>query len=139
MEFLTGRPLIFVTPAKFGGSVQVFSGGWPHGEGERLAFRGICGRDQAGMLDPAGHIGPRAELDEHHGHRSSAVGRLFRPGDDMRRRLLASFSQTYPRLVLDHFEQGSCLGCEFEVRFGNVTEILRAIEELVNGLMHSIC
>lgn len=54
--------------------------------------------------------------------------------DEVRRRLLAWFSERYPRLVLDHFEQGTCLGCEMEARFGSLNEVIRAIEELVKLL-----
>lgn len=55
--------------------------------------------------------------------------------EEVQRRLLAWFSQRYPRLMLDHFHEGSCLGCEMEARFGHLGEIARAIRELVNGPM----
>ncbi len=53
--------------------------------------------------------------------------------DDVRRRLLAWFSQHYPSLVVDHFHKGSCLGCEMEARFGQLSEVERALQDLVNG------
>lgn len=52
--------------------------------------------------------------------------------DDVRRRLLAWFSQRYPSLMLDHFRVGTCLGCEIEARFGDLSEIGLAIRDLVN-------
>ncbi len=52
----------------------------------------------------------------------------------VRRHLLAWFSQRYPRLVLDHFHDATCLGCEIEARFGHLREIGWAIRDLVNGM-----
>jgi len=50
--------------------------------------------------------------------------------------LLAWLSARYPRKVLDHFQEGTCLGCELEARFGDGSELdraIRAVEELVNA------
>lgn len=52
--------------------------------------------------------------------------------DDVTRRLLAWFSAHYPRLTFDHIRQGNCLGCEIEARFGSLSEVGRAIRELLN-------
>jgi hypothetical protein len=55
--------------------------------------------------------------------------------DDIRRRLLAWLSARYPRMVLEHFHEGTCLGCELEARFcdaGELDRLRRAIEELVS-------
>jgi len=60
--------------------------------------------------------------------------------DDIRRQLLAWLSARYPRLILDHFREGTCLGCELEARFGDAREITRAIEaiqELVKARLKS--
>lgn len=53
--------------------------------------------------------------------------------DEIRRLLLAWISARYPRIVLDHFEEGSCLGCEFEAHFGDTSELRGAIEALVKN------
>ncbi len=54
--------------------------------------------------------------------------------EQVQRQLLAWFSQRYPRLVLDHFHDATCLGCEIEARFGHLREIGWAIRDLVNGM-----
>jgi hypothetical protein len=56
--------------------------------------------------------------------------------DDIRRRLLAWLSARYPTMVLEHFEQATCLGCELETRFGasgEIDRVLAALEELVRA------
>ncbi len=52
--------------------------------------------------------------------------------EDVRRQMRAWFSRRYPRLMLDHFRLGSCLGCDTETLFGNLNEIAQAIRELVS-------
>ncbi len=52
--------------------------------------------------------------------------------EDVRRQMRAWFSRRYPRLTLDHFRLGSCLGCDTETLFGNLNEIEQAILELVS-------
>ncbi|HWG79255.1 MAG TPA: hypothetical protein VN681_05740 [Stellaceae bacterium] len=74
-------------------------------------------------------------------HRQMFIETVTRAGctdpaemDDLRRRLLAWLSARYPRMVLEHFEEATCLGCELEARFGDNGEIerlRRALEELV--------
>ncbi len=51
--------------------------------------------------------------------------------EEVRRRLQAWFSQHYPRLMLDHFSEGTCLGCEIE-RLGDIGRIDRAVRELAS-------
>ncbi len=55
--------------------------------------------------------------------------------DEVRRRVLAWFSRHYPSLVLDHFRDETCLGCEFEARFQNVREVLGAVKALTTELL----
>ncbi len=55
--------------------------------------------------------------------------------DEVRRRMLAWFSRHYPSLVLDHFRDQTCLGCEFEARFENVREALAAVKALTIELL----
>lgn len=84
--------------------------------GLMLAFRYTCQRHQQMFIDAVQRAG------------------CADPGamDDVRRRLLAWFSQRYPRLVLDHFHLETCLGCEVEARFGSLRDIGQAIEHIVN-------
>lgn len=88
-----------------------------------LTFRFTCRRHQQAFIETA-----------------QAAG-CFEPAqmDEARRRLLTWFSERYPRLVLDHFMHGTCLGCEMEARFGHADEVRRALGELVCGLMRAIC
>lgn len=81
-----------------------------------LQFRYTCGRHQQIFVDAVKRAG------------CSDPAKM----EGVRRRVLAWFSQRYPRMVLDHFHEGSCLGCEFEARYGNLAEVIRAIETLVN-------
>lgn len=85
-----------------------------------LRFRFTCGRHQQAFIKTVQAVGCRdpAQMDE------------------VRRRLLAWFSERYPRLVLDHFAQGTCLGCEIEARFGHADEVRRAVEDLARDLLH---
>jgi hypothetical protein len=83
-----------------------------------LQFRYTCARHQQMFIEAATRAGcsDPAEM------------------DDIRRRLLAWLSARYPRLVLEHFHEETCLGCELEARFGHAGEVDRlrgAIEELV--------
>jgi hypothetical protein len=44
-------------------------------------------------------------------------------------------------MVLDHFQEGTCLGCELETRFGDGSEFdraIRATEELVRAKANRI-
>ena len=43
----------------------------------------------------------------------------------LRRRLRAWLSARYPRMVLAHFDEATCLGRELEARFGDNGEIER--------------
>jgi len=84
-----------------------------------LQFRYTCARHQQMFIEAATRAGCRdpAEM------------------DDIRRRLLAWLSARYPRMVLEHFHEGTCLGCELEARFGDASELERlrgAIEEMVS-------
>jgi hypothetical protein len=83
-----------------------------------LRFRYTCARHQQMFIEAATRAGcsDPAEM------------------DDIRRRLLAWLSARYPRMVLEHFHERTCLGCELEARFGDAGELdrlRRAIEELV--------
>jgi hypothetical protein len=85
-----------------------------------LQFRYTCERHQQMFIDAVTRAGcsDPAEM------------------DDIRRRLLAWLSARYPRMVLEHFQEGTCLGCELEARFGDARELeraLRAVEELVSA------
>ncbi len=71
-------------------------------------------------------------------HQRGFVAALKRAGcsdpskmEEVRRRLQAWFSQHYPRLMLDHFRAGRCLGCEIE-RLGDIGRIDRAVQELAS-------
>lgn len=55
--------------------------------------------------------------------------------DEVRRRMLAWFSRHYPSMVLDHFRDQTCLGCEFEAHFQNVGEALEAVKGLAKELL----
>jgi hypothetical protein len=83
-----------------------------------LQFRYTCERHQQVFIDAVKRAGcsDPAEM------------------DDIRRRLLAWLSARYPRMVLEHFQEATCLGCELEARFGDRNELdraIRAIEELL--------
>ena len=85
-----------------------------------LQFRYTCERHQQMFIDAVKRAGCSDPVEM----------------DDIRRRLLAWLSVTYPRTVLDHFQERTCLGCELEARFGDASEIsraIRAIEELVSA------
>jgi hypothetical protein len=50
--------------------------------------------------------------------------------DEVRRKTLAWLSVRFPRMVLDHFNEGSCLGCKLESNGVGVEGVERAITEL---------
>jgi len=54
--------------------------------------------------------------------------------DELRRKTLAWVSTRYPLMVLDHFNEATCLGCKLEVSNVAVAEILDAIVELAKAL-----
>lgn len=81
-----------------------------------VQFRYTCARHQQMFIDTVTRAG------------CTDAARM----DGLRRRLLAWLSARYPRMVLGHFDEATCLGCEVEARFGN-NEILRlrqALEEM---------
>ncbi len=49
---------------------------------------------------------------------------------DLRRKTLAWLSARFPRMVLDHFNEGACLGCKLEASGMDLTEIERVITNL---------
>jgi hypothetical protein len=53
--------------------------------------------------------------------------------DDVRRKMLAWLSARFPRMVLDHFNERSCLGCKLEASALDTTEVERAMAELLHG------
>jgi hypothetical protein len=53
---------------------------------------------------------------------------------DLRRKTLAWLAVRFPRMVLDHFNEGSCLGCKLESNGLDVAEIERVITGLAQGL-----
>lgn len=55
--------------------------------------------------------------------------------DVLRQKTLARLSAVYPRAVLDHFNEESCLGCKLEA--GGID--LGEIERLVTGLARELC
>lgn len=87
-------------------------------EGE-LAFRFTCAHHQA-VFSEAGR-----------------KGGCYTPEalDELRRRTLAWLSNEYPRAVLDHFNEGSCLGCKLETAFGDINHVLNMITMLATRLL----
>ncbi len=84
-----------------------------------LRFRFTCQRHQRAFIEAVQSAG------------------CFDPAqmDEVRRRMLAWFSRHYPSLVLDHFRDQTCLGCEFEARFQNAREALEAVKILTKELL----
>ncbi len=84
-----------------------------------LRFRFTCKRHQRAFIDAVQSAG------------------CFDPAqmDEVRRRMLAWFSRHYPSMVLDHFRDQTCLGCEFEAHFQNVGEALEAVKGLAKELL----
>jgi hypothetical protein len=50
--------------------------------------------------------------------------------DEVRRKTLAWLSLRFPRMVLDHFNESSCLGCKLERSGVGLEELGRAIMRL---------
>ncbi len=84
-----------------------------------LRFRFTCERHQRAFIEAVQSAG------------------CFDPAqmDEVRRRMLAWFSRHYPSLVLNHFRDQTCLGCEFEARFPNTREALEAVKGLTRELL----
>jgi hypothetical protein len=51
----------------------------------------------------------------------------------VRRKMLAWLSAKFPRMVLDHFNEESCLGCKLESNHVDLKEIERVFSELAKG------
>jgi hypothetical protein len=54
--------------------------------------------------------------------------------DDIRRRTLAWLSMRFPKLVLDHFNEESCLGCKLEANGIALAEVENVITELARAV-----
>ena len=54
--------------------------------------------------------------------------------EEVRRKTLAFLSSRYPRLTLDHFNEGSCLGCKLRASGIDCREIGRAIVALAEAV-----
>ncbi|MGO8917988.1 MAG: hypothetical protein ACLQJR_18960 [Stellaceae bacterium] len=50
--------------------------------------------------------------------------------DEIRRKTLAWLSNKFPRAVLDHFNEESCLGCKLEANGVDSSDVERVISEL---------
>ncbi|HZB91921.1 MAG TPA: hypothetical protein VE397_10795 [Stellaceae bacterium] len=76
-------------------------------------FRFTCQRHQRWFLELAAEAGctDPAKLDE------------------LRGKILAWLSARYPRHVLDHFNEGSCLPCKLHAAHVDVAEIVRIVVE----------
>lgn len=83
-----------------------------------LSFRFACSRHQRMFIDIAKGAGC---------HNPSKM-------DEIGRKILALLSIKYPKAVLDHFNEESCLGCKFEKNRVELDEIEAAIVELAKSL-----
>ena len=54
--------------------------------------------------------------------------------EELGRKTLAWISTRYPRHVLDHFNEGTCLGCKLEAAHVDLAEIERRITELAKKI-----
>jgi hypothetical protein len=54
--------------------------------------------------------------------------------EELGRKTLAWISTRYPRHVLDHFNEGSCLGCKLEAAHVDLAEIERRITDLAKKI-----
>jgi hypothetical protein len=77
-------------------------------------------------------------------HQQAFMGAAQRGGCDdpakmevVRRKMLAWLSAKFPRMVLDHFNEKSCLGCKLEATHVDLKEIERVFSELAKGLASS--
>lgn len=76
-----------------------------------LRFRYTCLRHQEAFV-AAAHRGGCRELEKM---------------DDIRRKTLAWLSARFPRLVLEHFNEESCMACKLEANGFDLGELERAI------------
>jgi hypothetical protein len=83
-----------------------------------LHFRHTCSRHQQAFVEAA----QRGGCDD------------FAKMEIVRRKMLAWLSAKFPRMVLDHFNEESCLGCKLEATHVDLKEIERVFGELAKGL-----
>jgi hypothetical protein len=83
-----------------------------------LGFRYVCGRHQQLFVDAVERAGCRDPE------------RM----EEVRRRLLAWFSENYPRMVLDQFNRRGCLGCAIEAAHIDPGAMRQAIRDLVRAV-----
>ena len=57
--------------------------------------------------------------------------------DALRQKTLAWLAARFPRMVLDHFNEKSCLGCALEANGVDAAEIERVITDLARGRPHA--
>jgi hypothetical protein len=79
-----------------------------------LHFRYTCARHQRMFIDAVKRGGC------HHPEKM----------DEVRRKTLAWLSIRFPRMVLDHFNESSCLGCKLERNGVGLEEVGRVITRL---------
>lgn len=53
--------------------------------------------------------------------------------DEIRRKTLAWLSQRYPRAVLDHFNEESCIACKLEANGIDIGEVEQVVTELARN------
>ncbi len=83
-----------------------------------LHFRHTCSRHQQAFIESAKRGGCRDPADI----------------EVVRRKTLAWLSAKFPRMVLDHYNEETCLGCKLEANHVDLKVIERVIIELANGL-----
>jgi hypothetical protein len=83
-----------------------------------VKFRYTCSRHQQMFIEAARRGGCRDS----------------RQLDAVRRKTLAWFSVKFPRMVLDHFNEDSCLGCKLETSGVGLDELERVVLDLAAGL-----
>jgi hypothetical protein len=54
--------------------------------------------------------------------------------DEIRRKVLAWLSAKYPRAVLDHYNEKSCLACKLEASGFDMSRVRRAVIEMSKSL-----
>lgn len=82
-----------------------------------LHFRYICARHQRAFIEAAKRGGC-------HG---------FAKMDEVRRKTLAWLSVRFPRAVLDHFNEESCLGCKLEENGIDLRDLEHVIIEIAES------
>jgi hypothetical protein len=82
-----------------------------------LDFRYVCARHRARFIEAV----------EREGCRDPAAM------EQVRRRLLGWLSETYPRLVLDHYNDESCLGCGLDAWCIDLTDMYAALRRFVRA------